>query len=174
MIRHSNNELPSIDEIITYFDMQKHIEGGFASLFYEDPGNIKKDSLPSAFDSSRPYFNGIYFLVPQGIKTLLHQLPINEIWHFCLGAPLEIYEINPKGQLTKTILGPDIRKGHKLVHIVEKGNWFGTHSLGLYTLATCTTSPGFRLQDFRKGNRDELTTIFPQLTDLIIEFTHSD
>lgn len=170
----NNNHTPSIEELISLLGMQKHIEGGFASLFYEDPGIITESSLPTIFGSDRPYFSGIYFLVPRGVKTLLHQLPINELWHYCLGAPLEIYEITPYGNLEKTILGPDVKNGHKLVHIVKSGNWFGTHTLGEYTLVTCTTSPGFKPQDFREGKQQDLVSIFPHLRDIIVEFTHSN
>ena len=174
MSRRRNKKLPSMDEIISHFNMKKHIEGGFGSLFYEDCGYIKKDSLPSSFDSSRPYFNGIYFLVPQGITTIFHQLPINELWHFCLGGPLEIYEITLDGKLKKTILSPDIKQDHRLAYVVEKGSWFGTQSLGEYTLVTCTTSPGFRSQDFRLGKRKELITLFPHMKDVILRFTLAD
>lgn len=166
-----NNSQPSTAAIIKHFKMKKHIEGGFSSLFYEDLGRIHKDSLPLDFDCERPYFNGIYFLVPQGVKTRLHQLPINEMWHFCLGDPLELYEIDASGQLKKTILGANIQEGHQLVHVVNRGNWFGSTSTGNYTLVTCTTSPGFRPQDYKDGKRSELINLFPHQKEFIIGFT---
>lgn len=171
MKKQLNVNLIPIENLILHFNMQKHIEGGYASLFYEDQGIIRKSSLPAEFDSERPYFSGIYYLVPAGIKTLFHKLPINEVWHFCLGDPLKIIELLPEGKIKETVLGPDFQADQKFVHIVTKGNWFGSMSLGSYTLVTCTTAPGFKNQDFTMGNRDILISQFPQAKETIIEFT---
>lgn len=172
----NNNSLmptkPSLDEIISHFKMKPHIEGGFFSLFYEDPKIIRKQDLSDNFDGDRSCCNGIYFLIPKGIKTILHQLPMNEIWHFCLGDPLEIYEIDTTGQVSITTIGSELKAGHHCLHVVKKGNWFGTVSTGDYSLVTCTTSPGFKIQDFREGDRKALLKAFPYAKQIIVEFTH--
>lgn len=39
------------------------------------------------------------------------QLTADEIWHYYLGAPIQLFFIDGKGTRTDLILGPDIKNG---------------------------------------------------------------
>ena len=109
-----------IEQIVNKLRLKPHIEGGFGGLYYQDSGKIIRESLPSYYNSERSYGNAIYFLLPAKTKSIFHRIKMNEIWHFYLGDPLELYHISPEGQLKKTVLGQDILADQKLVYVVPK------------------------------------------------------
>ena len=78
-----------------------------------------------------------------------------------------------KGAVTKTVMGNDLAAGHKMIHAVKPGVWFGCfpHEGSDYSLTSCTVAPGFEFEDFEMGRRDELLRLFPHARDEILLLT---
>jgi predicted cupin superfamily sugar epimerase len=157
------------ETLVEHLNLKPHPEGGFAQTFYEDEGIIPMHALPQEFNGERPFWNAIYYLLPQGSKSILHKLRMNELWNFYLGGPLELYQLSPEGEFKKTILGNDIMKGQKLVHVFPKDHWIGAIpcKTSNFSLVSCVTAPGFTFDDWEKGEREVLLEKFPQLTPVI-------
>lgn len=139
--------------------MTPHIEGGFFSPLFEDPGIIPHSSLPNVYKGDRPYWNGIMFLIPSDGKSCFHRILMNESWHFYLGDPLDFYEITESGEFNKYTLGQDLLKGEKVMHTVIKNHWMGAKpQTGKYgfSLVGCITAPGFKIMDWEKGEKEKL------------------
>jgi hypothetical protein len=117
--------------------------------------------------------------VPRGSVSRLHRIRSAEVWHFYLGEPLTVYELDPStGVEKRTLLGSDVLAGQALQHVVPAGAWFGSHlaaDAGAaagpvapppgdsrdYALVGCTVSPGFDFADFEMAKRDALLQAFP-------------
>lgn len=57
----------------------------------------------------RPVSTSIYFLLPAGSVSKLHRIPCAETWHFYLGEPITIVELNENdGSMKLTCLGQDL------------------------------------------------------------------
>ena len=110
--------------------------------------------------------------------NLLHSCVADELWHFYLGAPLTVIELDPHSkQLIGTQLGHDLKAGQRVQHTVKGGRWFGAFFTNDYpslfplsasslpssspletstkpttkhdfSLVGCTVSPGFHFDDF--------------------------
>ena len=83
--------------------------------------------------------------MPRGSVSRLHRIRSAEVWHFYLGAPLLVYEIDAStGKETRTLLGADVAAGQRLQvrmlrasvvswrsrtaqYVVPAGAWFGSH-----------------------------------------------
>ncbi len=155
----------SVKKIIGLLNLEPHPEGGY---FKETYKSLKKSRFVR-FVGKRSYSTAIYFLIPSGQKSSLHRIKSDEIWHFYLGGPIAIVEINPKGKVIKTVLGSNLAKGEVLQHVVPAGVWFGAYpNFGTeYALVGCTVAPGFDFKDFELGDKRGLLKKFPNAEEEI-------
>lgn len=157
------------DELIAHFKMTRHPEGGAFVEHYRSDLSVSAAGFPGPRAAS----TGIYFLLGRGEFSAFHRIKSDEMWHFYLGGPLHIVEIDWAGRLSETILGRDLARGERLTHVVKAGNWFascpgpGTD----YSLVGCTVAPGFEFQDFEMANRVELMAWFPEYAAVIERLT---
>ncbi|MGE0430762.1 MAG: cupin domain-containing protein [Planctomycetota bacterium] len=171
--------LPTIDELVAALRLQRHPEGGWFARTFTAHNTVPGDALPARFaGGARPWSTAIFYLLPAGEISRLHRIAADELWHFHLGSPLTIGEIEPAdGRVTTTTLGPDVvTRGHRLQHAVPGGRWFGAWpaeaadddgAAAPYSLVGCTVSPGFDFADFALGDRDELLAQYPHARELI-------
>lgn len=165
---------PTVDQLVTQFQLEPHPEGGFFRETYRASEKIPHGSLPKRFKGDRSHSTAIYFLIPKDKFSSLHRIQADEAWHFYLGGPMTVVQISPDGKVEKIVLGQDILKGQKVQHVVPAGYWFGAYpNPGTdYSLVGCTVAPGFDFADFEMGNRADLLKQFPQAKDVITQLTH--
>jgi predicted cupin superfamily sugar epimerase len=131
------------------------------------------ESLPDEYPGPRSASTAIYYLLTPDSFSAMHRLRGDEIFHFYLGDPVELLQINANGIGEVFVLGQDIVADMKLQHMVPGGAWQGSRlrAGGKYALLGTTVAPGFDYQDFEIGERDELLTEFPQFAELIKALT---
>ena len=119
--------------------MKQHPEGGYFVESFRDKNNA---------------LSLIYYLLKKNQKSHWHRLTKNEILHFYIGDPLEVY-ISKDGKKSNTkILGTDINKNEKMHIVVKAGSWFSMKSKGNYSLIGCTVAPAFDYADFELAPRN--------------------
>jgi predicted cupin superfamily sugar epimerase len=82
----------------------------------------------------------LYFLITPERGGAVHSLNADQIYHFYLGAPLEVAILSPTGQVERHVLGAfgtDTTTVPQLV--IPAGTIHGSRTTGEFTLA-CTTS----------------------------------
>lgn len=165
----------SADQIIERLELRPHPEGGFYRETYRAADVLPGRALPAPIDGDRACSTAIYFLLSGGQFSALHRLRSDELWHFHLGAPLEIIEIAPDGRLVVTRLGPDLLAGERPQVAVPAGHWFGARltgpERGSIGLVGCTVAPGFDFADLEVGRRDRLIKAYPQHESVIRALT---
>ena len=94
------------------------------------------------------------------------------MWHFYLGGPLVIVELN-ENSVKETILGQDILHGEVVQYLVKGNTWFGCYPKEgtLFSFVGCTVAPGFEFRDFTLGDRQTLLSSFPFAADVIHKLT---
>ena len=165
--------LPAMQDLVDFYHLQPHVEGGWYAETYRSAGAIPEAALPKAFSGPRNYSTSIMYLLAQGDKSALHCLPQDEVWHFYLGGPLELVHISPQGELTRLRLGQDVLGGEAAQYAVPAGHWFGARPLPgtAFCLVGCTVAPGFDFADFTAADPVALTAQFPHLAQVIADFT---
>ena len=123
----------------------------------------------------------IYYLIDESSPSdLYHLLLSDEVWHFYMGDPVKILELNNNvsGHIVETVLGDDIIAGQNITHVVERNTWFAASRVDGgpcgWSLVGTTVSPGFEFEDFQAGNRTELLSLFPEAELSIISLTLND
>ncbi|MFB0908376.1 MAG: cupin domain-containing protein [Spirosomataceae bacterium] len=155
------------------YDMQPHPEGGYFTETYRSAETIATNALPKRFGGERNFGTAIYFLLESHHFSALHRILSDEVWHFYAGDALEIFCINPDGDLQIIRLGNNPEKGEVFQAVVKAGTWFGSRPAegSAYSLVGCTVAPGFDFADFEMPTREEFLNKFPQHSELIVGLT---
>jgi predicted cupin superfamily sugar epimerase len=155
-------------EIATLLNLTPHpIEGGAFRQTYVSAEGI---DLPRG---RRSLGTAIYYLLQAGTFSEMHLLESDEIFHFYLGDPVEMLQLNPDGRSASFVLGPDLAAGQHVQLIVPAGVWQGTRLIGegKVALLGCTVAPGFDYADYRSGKYEELAAQWPREAERIRELT---
>jgi hypothetical protein len=96
-------------------------------------------------------------------------LPGDEIYHFYLGDPVEMLQLDTNGTGRVLILGPKVEEGMNLQVCVPGRTWQGSRLIdgGTFALLVTTMAPGFDFQDFKAGDRESLLRTYPQYSEQI-------
>jgi uncharacterized protein len=154
--------------VIDLLNLKAHPEGGWYAETFRSPVSV---SLPDG--RQRSAVTSIHFLLKAGEFSAWHRVSSDEIWHYQEGNPLELVTIDPHGEASKTVLGPDLAEGMRTHHAVPAGWWQAARPRGHegHTLVVCSVAPGFDFADFEMPRREELLGLLPGRRDLILEFT---
>lgn len=125
-------------DLISALDLRPHPEGGW----YRETWRAK------ANEGERAAGTAIYYMLEAGDTSHWHRIDAAEIWHWYAGEPL-LLTVSPNGRKTETmLLGPKVTEGEHPQRIVPAGWWQTAVTVGSYTLAGCTVSPGFEFDRF--------------------------
>lgn len=96
--------------------------------------------------------------------SLFHKLTVDEVWHFYAGDPLRLILLYPDGSSKDVIMGNDPVHGQQVQFVVPAGVWQAGHLVegGRYALFGCTMAPGFTVEMFEGGIREQLLAIYPE------------
>lgn len=169
-----SNEPISIEELVEHLNLEGHIEGGyFRRTFQAD----HRDKV-STSSGDRFTMTSIHYLLT-GKSPIGHwHLNQSDIIHFYhSGLPITYYVIDPKGQLSSFVLGPDPRLGHHFQYAVKGGSWKASYLGDMidkeqdYGLISEAVAPGFEYSDMTLGEKDKLTKLYPQHKVIIEKFS---
>jgi uncharacterized protein len=110
-----------------------------------------------------------------GHFSAMHRLPIDEVWFFQAGDPIELLLLEPGTAGRVTTLGPDVLGGHELQVVVAARTWMGARTApgGTWSLFATSMAPGFVPDDYDPGDRGALTADWPHHEPLIRALTRS-
>lgn len=117
------------------------------------------------------YSTVIYFLISPPDFSGLHILKGAEGYFWHAGSPLRLLLLHPDGTGQERTLGPDIAAGQQFHTVVPGGIWQGSSTDGEWCLVSTTMAPGFDWENFKLGERAELTAAYPEHAPRIRELT---
>ncbi len=125
-------------QIIEALDLRPHPEGGHYCETWRAPADPGKRSAGTA----------IYYLLQRGEVSHWHRVDAAEAWHWYAGAALELALAPDGSEVTRHQLSADISAGGRPQIVIPAGVWQSARSIGKWTLAGCTVSPGFEFSGF--------------------------
>lgn len=135
-------------EAVRCYSMTAHEENGaYAERHYPDDSRRRPDS------------GCIYYYLAPGEVSMFHIIDCDEYWVWCAGTPLEIWQIDPSGSLSISLLG--LGSGMEPAVRVRKGVCFGAKQAAGQTemdgtFVTCITVPRFRYDGWRLVPKDDV------------------
>jgi uncharacterized protein len=147
------------DEIRRLLKLEPNATCGFVRVTFLSKQSIAAGGLPAPFEDSRPLGSALYFMVTPGAPVRLHRIRNDQLYHYYLGDPLEVFLLYSDGTTDRIIVGPDLRSGQR-VQLLIPGNTFHTARVtehGRWFLGARTEWPGVVPADVEIGDLDELT-----------------
>ncbi|WP_040496226.1 cupin domain-containing protein [Ilumatobacter nonamiensis] len=124
-------------DLIELLGLEPHPEGGYYA-----------ETWRAASSGGRPTGTAIYFLLTAAAASHWHRVDAAEIWHHYGGAPLRLSTWTDGATVDRRVLGADLVAGERPQLVVAPGQWQAAETLGAWTLAGCTVSPGFQFEHF--------------------------
>jgi uncharacterized protein len=151
------------DEIRSLLKLEPNATCGFVRVTFLSNEKIAAGGLPAPFADGRPLGSALYFLVTADAPVRLHRIRNDQLYHYYLGDPLELFLLHADGSNERVIVGPDLRAGQR-VQLLIPGNTFHTARLlgqGRWFLGASTEWPGVVPADVEIGKLDELAGKYP-------------
>ena len=156
------NEL-NADEICTLLQLEPNATCGFVRLTYQSALSIAPGGLPAPFADGRPLGSALYFMVTPSAPVRLHRIRNDQLYHYYLGDPIELFLLHAGGKSERVEVGPDLRGGQRVQHFIP-GNTFHTARIignRRCFLGASTEWPGVVPADVEVSNLDELAGKYP-------------
>src|SRR5213594_4131816 len=151
------------DEVRKLLKLEPHATCGFVRVTFMSKERIASGGLPAPFAAGRPLGSALYFMVTPGAPVRLHRIRNEQLYHYYLGDPLEVFLLHADGSTERVIVGPDLRGGQR-VQLLIPGNTFHTAKLiggRQWFLGASTEWPGVVPADVEIGKLDEVTGKYP-------------
>src|SRR5271165_2124106 len=125
------------------------VEGGFFRETYRSRWQISAEYLPEGVRGARSLATAIYYLLTPESYSALHRLPGPEVFHFYLGDPVEMLQLDENGTGRIILLGQDVLGGQVVQTVVAGKVWQGSRLRpgGRFALLGTTMTPGFDFND---------------------------
>jgi predicted cupin superfamily sugar epimerase len=153
------------DEVRALLKLEPNATCGFVRVTFVSRQSIASGGLPAPFADGRPLGSALYFMVTPGAPVRLHRIRNDQLYHYYLGDPLEVFLLHADGAAERIIVGPDLRNGQH-VQLLIPGNTFHTARLigrRRWFLGASTEWPGVVPADVEIGNLDELARRYPSV-----------
>jgi predicted cupin superfamily sugar epimerase len=151
------------DEIRSLLKLEPNATCGFVRVTFVSKQSIAAGGLPAPFVEARPLGSALYFMVTPGAPVRLHRIRNDQLYHYYLGDPLEVFLLHADGTTERIIVGSDLHSGQR-VQLLIPGNTFHTARLigrRKWFLGASTEWPGVVPADVEIGNLDELAGKYP-------------
>lgn len=155
----------SAEEVQSLLDLEPNATCGFVRVTFVSKRTIAAGGLPAPFADARPLGSALTFMVTPGAPVRLHRIRNDQLYHYYLGDPLEVFLLHADGSTDRVIVGPDLRGGQH-VQLLIPGNTFHSARLigqGHWFLGASTEWPGVIPADVEIGDLDALTGKFPAI-----------
>src|SRR6195256_3110498 len=153
------------DELRTLLKLEPNATCGFVRLTYVSKQAIAADGLPAPFADGRPLGSALYFMVTPGAPVRLHRIRNDQLYHYYLGDPLEVFLLHADGASERIVVGPDLRAGER-VQLLIPGNTFHTARVigrRRWFLGASTEWPGVVPADVEIGDVEKLAAKYPDV-----------
>jgi predicted cupin superfamily sugar epimerase len=156
------------DEIAELLQLTPNATCGSVRVTYTSKLQVAAGGLPAPFGDERPLGSGLYFLVTPHAPVRPHRIHNDQLYHYYLGDPIELFLLHGDGSVEQVIVGPDIANGER-VQLLIPGNTFHTARLlsgGEWFLGGSTEWPGVVPEtDVEIGDVEKLAAEFPNAAD---------
>jgi hypothetical protein len=158
-----NTEDLSADEIRSLLSLEPNATCGFVRVTYVSKQNIAPGGLPAPFAGGTPLGSALYFMVTPTAPVRLHRIKNDQLYHYYLGDPLELFLLRADGSVERIVVGPDLRAGHRIQLLIPGDTFHTARVIGRrrWFLGASTEWPGVVPKDVEIGKLDELAAKYP-------------
>ena len=157
------------ETLIELLDLKPlHGEGGVYRQTYLSDETLPESVLPGR-KGSHAFGSAILYLLTPETFSRMHRLTSDEVFHFYMGASVEMLQLYPDGTGRVLRLGHDLERGEQLQAVVPRGVWQGTRLVGDgdFALIGTTMAPAYHPSDYEDGVKEDLIRAYPAYRELL-------
>jgi len=153
------------DEVRKLLDLEPNATCGFVKLTFVSPQALAAGALPAPFAQARPLGSALYFMVTPDAPVRLHRIKNDQLYHYYLGDPLELFLLHADGNSEHITVGPDIAAGQRVQFLIPGGTFHTARLVGQkhWFLGASTEWPGVIPDDVEIGDVDAMATKYPAI-----------
>jgi uncharacterized protein len=151
-------------EIVDLLGLEPNATCGSVRVTYTSRMSIAPNGLPAPFADGRPLGSGLYFLVTPHSPVRPHRIRNDQLYHYYLGDPLELFLLHPDGAAQRVVVGPDIQNGQCVQRLIPGNTFHAARLLGAgeWFLGGSTEWPGVvPAEDVEIGDVEKLAGEYP-------------
>lgn len=106
-------------------------------------------------------------MVTPDAPVRMHRISNDQLYHYYLGDPIEVFMLHPGGTTERVVVGPDLRSGQR-VQLLIPGNTFHTARVigrRRWFLGASTEWPSVEPADAEIGDVDSLGEKYPDAAE---------
>src|SRR5579883_30424 len=151
------------DEILRLLALEPNATCGSVHVTYRSRLAIAPGGLAAPFAEGRPLGSALYFLVTPEAPVRLHRIRNDQLYHYYLGDPLEVFLLHEGGSAERVIVGQDLRGGHRVQLAIPGGTFHTARVIGArrWFLGASTAWPGVTPADVESGDVEALARHYP-------------
>jgi predicted cupin superfamily sugar epimerase len=159
----------SAQDVRNILQLKPHPTCGYVRVTYMSGEKIARGGLPAPFADGQALGSGLYFQVTPERPVRLHRILNDQLYHYYLGDPLEVFLLRSDEPAERVVVGPDLRAGQLVQLFIPGGTFHTARLLGRsgWFLGASTEWPGVIPRDVQIGNVDELAAKYPQFAQQI-------
>ena len=153
------------DEICSLLELEPNATCGFVRLTFLSKQTITPGGLPAPFADGRPLGSSLYFMVTPSAPVRLHRIRNDQLYHYYLGDPIEVFLLHADGATDRIIVGPDLRGGQRVQLLIPWNKFHTARLIGRrrWFLGASTEWPGVMPADVEIGELDKLAGQYPSI-----------
>jgi predicted cupin superfamily sugar epimerase len=155
----------SADDVRKLLDLEPNATCGFVKLTFVSSQALTAGVLPPPFAQARPAGSALYFMVTPDAPVRLHRIMNDQLYHYYLGDPLELFLLHADGNSERIIVGPDIAAGERVQFLIPGGTFHTARLTGQrrWFLGASTEWPGVIPADVEIGDVQNLAAKYPAI-----------
>lgn len=153
------------DDIRAMLTLAPNATCGFVRVTYTSPLTIAPGGLPAPFAGGQPLGSALYFLVTPDAPVRLHRIQNDQLYHYYLGDPLELFLLHGDGSHERVVVGPDLRNGQRVQLLIPGGTFHTARVMGEngWFLGGSTEWPGVVPANVELGDLEQLAAAHPDV-----------
>ena len=151
------------EDVRKLLQLEPNATCGFVRLTFVSQQAIAAGGLPAPFADGRPAGSALYFMVTPEAPVRLHRIRNDQLYHYYLGDPIELFLLHGDGTSERVVVGPDLRAGERVQQLIP-GNTFHTARVTgrrRWFLGASTEWPGVVPADVEIGDLEALAGKYP-------------
>jgi uncharacterized protein len=151
------------DDVRELLQLEPNATCGFVRLTFVSQQAIAAGGLPAPFADGRPAGSALYFMVTPEAPVRLHRIRNDQLYHYYLGDPIELFLLHADGSIERIVVGPDLRAGERVQQLIPGNTFHTARVIGRrrWFLGASTEWPGVVPADVEIGDLEALAGKYP-------------
>ena len=113
----------TFEDVRKLLDLSPNATCGYVRVTFVSKHKIAPGGMQAPFADGRPAGSALYFMLTPEEPVKLHRIRNDQLYHYYLGDPIEVLMMLEDGSTEFHVVGPDLRKGHKVQLYIPGGTF---------------------------------------------------